>query len=315
MGYKLAGCNVLGGVEIDSKMMGVYRANHIPKHSYLMDIREFNKLDDLPAELYSLDILDGSPPCSSFSMAGNREKDWTKKKVFREGQASQVLDDLFFEFIKTAKKLKPKIVIAENVRGLLMGKARGYVKEIFRELKLAGYEPQLFCFDAANMNVPQKRERVFFVARRLDLDLPRLEFNFNNPIISLHEAFKDIDYSKEQKKYATALYAKRWHQCKIGNNFATVCNGSSFNHVKLSPFKPSATLTANDKHFHYNEPRYLTKTEICRIQTFPDDYNFLDQKPAYICGMSVPPLMVKNIMASLIQQFGWNEKTLEVLNA
>jgi DNA (cytosine-5)-methyltransferase 1 len=50
-----------------------------------------------------LDILDGSPPCSSFSMAGNREKDWGKEKKFREGQAEQVLDNLFFDFIDLQK--------------------------------------------------------------------------------------------------------------------------------------------------------------------------------------------------------------------
>ena len=60
-------------------------------------------INDLPQELYELDILDGSPPCSSFSMAGNREKDWGKDKVFREGQAMQVLDTLFF--IVTGKQI------------------------------------------------------------------------------------------------------------------------------------------------------------------------------------------------------------------
>ena len=74
MGYKLAGFNVLGGVEIDKEMMAIYRANHKPKYSYLMGVQEFNKLFEIPEELKNLDILDGSPPCSTFSMAGNREK-------------------------------------------------------------------------------------------------------------------------------------------------------------------------------------------------------------------------------------------------
>jgi DNA (cytosine-5)-methyltransferase 1 len=51
-------------------------------------------------ELFDIDILDGSPPCSSFSMSGSREKAWGKNKKFREGQANQVLDDLFFHFIQ-----------------------------------------------------------------------------------------------------------------------------------------------------------------------------------------------------------------------
>lgn len=89
MGYKLAGYNHLGGVEIDPKISAVYKANHKPKYLYTEDIRDFIKRDDIPKELYNLDILDGSPPCSSFSMAGNRDKDWNKKKVFNEGQKHQ----------------------------------------------------------------------------------------------------------------------------------------------------------------------------------------------------------------------------------
>lgn len=94
MGYKLAGCDVIGDLEIDPRMNKVYVENHHPKYNYLEDIRDFNKREDLPEELYNLDILDGSPPCSTFSMAGQREDAWGKKKKFREGQKEQTLDDL-----------------------------------------------------------------------------------------------------------------------------------------------------------------------------------------------------------------------------
>ena len=152
--------------------------------------------EDLPQELYELDILDGSPPCSSFSMAGNREKDWGKDKVFREGQAMQVLDTLFFDFIDLAKKLQPKVVVAENVKGLLLGEAKAYVRQIYREFDLAGYYVQHWLLDASKMGVPQRRERVFFIALRKDLaepflyqqDMftvnPKLELNFNELEIS-----------------------------------------------------------------------------------------------------------------------------------
>jgi DNA (cytosine-5)-methyltransferase 1 len=111
-------------------MIEAYKTNHNPKYAYLEPIQTFKNRTDLPAELYNLDILDGSPPCSSFSMAGNRDKDWGKEKKFREGQAEQVLDTLFFDFIDLAKKLQPKVVVAENVKGLLMGNAKDYVIEI-----------------------------------------------------------------------------------------------------------------------------------------------------------------------------------------
>lgn len=84
MGYKLAGFDVLGCNEIDPKMIEAYKANHNPKYAYLEPIQTFKLRNDLPDELYQLDILDGSPPCSSFSMAGNREKDTPASEYWNE---------------------------------------------------------------------------------------------------------------------------------------------------------------------------------------------------------------------------------------
>lgn len=63
MGYKLAGFDVIGCNEIDGRMMDVYCRNHDPKFPFIEPIQEFKKREDLPEELYNLDILDGSPPC------------------------------------------------------------------------------------------------------------------------------------------------------------------------------------------------------------------------------------------------------------
>ena len=161
MGYKLAGFDVIGMNEIDPRIAAIYKLNHKPKYSFICSIRDMIDAE-LPEALYNLDILDGSPPCSSFSTSGNREKDWNKVKQFAEGQALQRLDDLFFEYIALAKKIQPKIVVAENVKGLISGKARGYVKEILTSFNDANYDVQIFLLNACNMGVPQYRNRVFF---------------------------------------------------------------------------------------------------------------------------------------------------------
>ncbi len=221
MGYKLAGFDVLGCNEIDPKMMGAYIANHNPKYSFLEPIQTFKERNDLPQELYELDILDGSPPCSSFSMAGNREKDWGKEKKFREGQAKQILDTLFFDFIDLAKKLQPKIVIAENVKGLLFGSAKSYVKRIYESFDLAGYYVQHFLLDASKMGVPQRRERVFFIALRKDLaeSYPFLDLQFNEEPINFEKCtidFWDLDFDKNCiDKYAIS---KEWYNLKEGES-------------------------------------------------------------------------------------------------
>ena len=96
MGYKLAGFEVIGNVEIDQAINAMYVKNHHPKYNYNMDLRDFNALSEIPKEMYGVDILDGSPPCSTFSTSGQREKGWGVEKRFREGQKKQRLDDLFF---------------------------------------------------------------------------------------------------------------------------------------------------------------------------------------------------------------------------
>ena len=173
MGYKLAGFEHLGGVEIDKKAAETYQINHKPKYLFIEDLRKFNERQDLPDELFQLDILDGSPPCSTFSMAGSREKAWGKKKQFREGQAMQTLDDLVFVYCDTIIKLQPKVFILENVKGIIAGNAKSYSKKIVEKMTNSGYSVQVFMLNAASMGVPQKRERVFFIGSRKELHYPK----------------------------------------------------------------------------------------------------------------------------------------------
>lgn len=303
MGYKLAGFDVLGGVEIDPEMMAIYRKNHNPRHSYLMGVQDFKKIldKDLPSELFNLDVLDGSPPCSSFSMAGSREDAWGKEKKFREGQTEQVLDDLFFDFIAIAKKLQPKVVISENVKGLISGNARGYVKMIFEQFNEAGYDTQLFLLNASRMGVPQARERVFFISRRKDLNFPSIKLEFNEAVIP----FSEIDEGQINSDKLSDTVKYWWSICKEGQAISMIHPKQSyFNSKKVSRSKPLFTITSAGAKMlmHYKYPRSLSDNEIIRAQSFPRDYNFLNQKPAYVCGMSVPPLMMQRVANSVYAQ-------------
>jgi len=307
MGYKLAGYDVIGGIEIDPEMMKIYRANHNPKHSFLMGVQEFNKLptDKIPKELFDLDILDGSPPCSSFSMAGSREDDWGEKKKFREGQSHQVLDDLFFEFIKIADILKPKIVVAENVKGLVIGKAKGYVKMIADQFDAAGYDVQLFLLNSAFMGVPQRRERTFFIARRKDLKLPKIELNFNEKPISIKEAISDI-YSEKGKDHTSSINYKYFKMCKPGEAFSKYHpKGSLFQLKRLNFNEPCPTITSSFQSLSYRPEDMigLSDNQIKRLQTFPEDYKFKHQDVGYFCGMSVPPFMMQRVSDQIYKQW------------
>lgn len=317
MGYKLAGYDVIGCNEIDHRMMYAYCQNHDPRFPFLEPIQDFKNRTDLPPELFNLDILDGSPPCSSFSIAGSREDGWGKKKKFREGQSEQVLDTLFFDFIDLAARLQPKIVVAENVKGLLLGDAKAYVGRIYQEFDKAGYVVQHWLLDAQTMGVPQRRERVFFVCLRKDLidrvpctftlfdALPALKLDFNEPMIPLREI---TDY--QGREVVSPEMRKRWEARQPGDiDFGDITQRLygrelTFNTRLAYPDKVCSTLTGKeDANIHFDQPRYFGTTEVCKASSFPLDYNFTGQLPHYICGMSVPPVMMAQIASAIWEQW------------
>jgi len=305
MGYKLAGFNHLGGVEIDPKVAEVYRTNHHPKYLYIEDIRQFIKRNDLPDELYKLDILDGSPPCSSFSMAGNREKDWGKEKVFREGQALQTLDDLFFDYIALAKKLQPKVVIAENVKGLIQGNAKSYVRKIKTSFEDAGYKVQLFLLNAASMGVQQKRERVFFICQRNDLKLPVLKLEFDEKPILFSELKGDL--GKEISEHGMNI----WERRILGDrSYSDVLvrdenRESNWNSKFIYKNEVCQTVLSSDgsKVIEFDNPNHIGDAKLKMIGSFPNDYSFVDIKVQYLIGMSVPPVMTAQIAHQIYLQW------------
>jgi DNA (cytosine-5)-methyltransferase 1 len=317
MGYKLAGFDVLGCNEIDRKMMEAYQANHNPKYSFLEGIQTFKLREDLPEELYNLDILDGSPPCSSFSMVGNRESDWGKEKKFREGQADQVLDTLFFDFIDLAKKLQPKVVVAENVKGLILGNAIEYVKKIYKEFDQAGYYCQHWLLDASKMGVPQRRERVFFICLRKDLakpfleqvdfftSLPKLKLDFQEPQIPFKKVFKD--YMDRPLLDHCQKYWDIREDGDIDFSLSSVRMGKSenshFSFKYLYMNKVSNTITGGDKCVLFDRPRFRNFDELCLCGSYPKDYDFKGNKPEYLIGMSVPPVMTAQISTEIYSQW------------
>lgn len=315
MGYKLAGFDVIGINEIDKRMADLYLRNHSPKFSFIEPIQEFKNRSNLPEELFNLDILDGSPPCSSFSMSGNREEDWGKEKKFKEGQAEQVLDTLFFDFIDLAKRLQPKVVIAENVSGILKGNARDYVRKIIKDFDAAGYLMKEYSLDASRMEVPQKRVRVFFIAIRKDLqsllpkdegllfdDFPRLNMRFARDVIPLSQIrfneLNDADWTDyDQRIWDKRLYGDRDYSDVL---VRTENRNSNFNSSFLYDHEPIRTISASggSKLTLFDEPRRMNSVEMKLAQSFPLDYDFGSDKCSkiqYVLGMSVPPVMMANI--------------------
>lgn len=302
MGYKLAGYDHLGGVELDPKVAAVYKANHHPQHLYIEDIRDFNKREDLPAELYQLDLLDGSPPCSTFSTAGSREKAWGKEKHFAEGQKLQRLDDLVFVYCDTIAKLKPKVCLLENVSGLVKGNGKVYAKEICKRITEIGYRVQVFLLNASTMGVPQRRERIFFIGLRNDFNLPKLMLDFKEkPIL-----FGEIKDNMGNPINGT-LTLETWNQRKkedasIGDtNLRIKGKNTGFNDRYAKDDEVLGTIRAGGDVYLFSSPNKISQSEILKACTFPIDYEAQNVK--FYCGMSVPPVMTAQIANQIYLQW------------
>lgn len=302
MGYKLAGYDHLGGVELDPKVAAIYKANHHPKHLYIEDIRDFNKREDLPTELYQLDLLDGSPPCSTFSMAGSREKAWGKQKHFAEGQKLQRLDDLVFVYCDTIAKLKPKVCLLENVSGLVKGNGKVYAKEICKRITEIGYRVQVFLLNASTMGVPQKRERCFFIGLRNDFNFPKLVLDFKEKPILFGE-IKD----KMGNPINGTLTLETWNQRKkedasIGDtNLRIKGKNTGFNDRYAKDDEVLGTIRAGGDVYLFSSPNKISQSEILKACTFPIDYEAQNVK--FYCGMSVPPVMTAQIANQIYLQW------------
>ncbi len=172
LGYRMAGFKVLWASEFIDAARESYAANASPDTVIDgRDVREVKPEEVLAAmglKAGELDLLDGSPPCSSFSTAGKREAGWGQVKKYSD--KAQRTDDLFMEFIRLLAGIRPRTFVAENVSGLVKGTAKGYFLEILAGLKDAGYRVKVRVLDAQCLGVPQQRQRTIFVGVREDLD-------------------------------------------------------------------------------------------------------------------------------------------------
>lgn len=172
-GYAMAGYRVVWASEFIEEAARTYRANHPETILDTRDIRTVKPDEILAAtglNVGELDLLDGSPPCASYSTAGKREQLWGKAKKYSDGRVQRT-DDLFEQAVRILRGLRPKVFCFENVAGLVKGTAKGVFKEVLAALKASGYVVEARLIDASWCGVPQARQRLFFQGTRSDLAL------------------------------------------------------------------------------------------------------------------------------------------------
>ncbi len=180
LGFELAGCAVVGGIEIDLWASQTFAHNH--KHALVVtrDIQSVS--DDEFCDMFASrrpDILLGGPPCQGFSICRKNS-----------GDATDPRNSLFVEFLRVAKVLQPDFVIMENVPNI--EKARTHTGEsvleiIKRELRSLGYHVAHSVLEATDFGIPQIRKRLFVVASVNELERP-----FPNPTHSIQGVSRDL---------------------------------------------------------------------------------------------------------------------------
>jgi len=300
IGVKQAGFNLIASVENDPYCCQTLRANIKRQRENTKviesDIREINlhaMMNELGISPGEVDLLFGGPPCQAFSQIG-------KQRGLEDERGL-----LLFQMIRFAKILSPKIVLIEQVRGLLSAKDRngkrgGVFKELLKNLEKLDYVANWQLINAADYGVPQLRKRIFIVATKNGFQFPQPTHCQNDQQTSLFtlpnytkvgevirglgfpapkgeeredshvDVTPDGDRNRIKGVPEGAYLAAQTHLPKEQRGKLTPKDTTKF--LRLSRNKPANTLRCGEIFFHPTEERYLTPREYMKIQGFPDDY-------------------------------------------
>jgi DNA (cytosine-5)-methyltransferase 1 len=296
LGYSMAGFRELLAIEWDDNAVETFRLNFPDVSVYHGDIAKISVEEVLQMTglgVGELDVFDGSPPCQGFSTAGKREMSDNRNQLFRE-------------YVRLLRGLKPKVFVMENVSGMVKGKMKLIFAEIMRELKASGYKVSARLLNAMYFGVPQSRERMIFIGVREDLGIEPSHPTAETAPIELRNALNNsmVGYSDGEFTGERLEIARRIRSWGDGSD---VIKGQSFNLKRLSWEKPSRTILKsigkpNSSYggglIHPDLNRHLGIGEIKRIGSFPDEFRFIEEKyqMAWMrIGNSVPPLFMRSI--------------------
>lgn len=277
LGFENAGLQSQLLVEINKDAVATLRQNRPTHNIFEGDVSDV----DFDQYRNKIDVVSGGFPCQAFSYAG-------KSLGFEDTRGT-----LFFEFARAVKTIQPKIAIGENVRGLLRHDKGRTLHTMTTVLNNLGYRVEVRLLKSQFFDVPQKRERVFIVAMREDLDVPFLFPKERDYIITLRDAISDCPESEgsqypEKKRRVMELVPPGGYWRDLPKDVQKEYMGKSY-HLgggktgmarRLSWDEPSLTLTTSPaqkqtERCHPEHTRPLSIREYARIQTFPDDWSFV----------------------------------------
>jgi len=304
LGFKQAGYELVWANDIEKAACDTYSRN-LGNHIILGDITELN-LKLIP----DCDLMIGGFPCQDFSM------------IWKRGGLETDRGNLYKYFVRAVGLKKPKVFVAENVKGLLTANKGMAVRTITKDFARIGYKVSVDLYNFADYGVPQMRQRIFIVGIREDI-----QWDFVKPspthskenYVSSQKALigvKKIKLNNEHQNIAEKT-RKILSLIPEGGNFSDIPKNhplyvkGMISHVyrKLDRTKPSTTIIAGGGGgtwgYHFNEPRPLTNRERARLFCYPDEFEFIGSitEVRKQIGNSVPPLAAKILGQTLLPAF------------
>lgn len=312
LGFHLAGYETVWANDINEWAVKTY-AHNFGSKIVCKDIEEIDPLTD--CTIPKCDLILGGFPCQDFSIL------W--KRPGLNGERG----NLYKSFLRFIAAKKPKAFVAENVKGLLTANNGKAIEQIIRDFETIapGYivKPQLYNF--ADYGVPQFRERVLIVGIRSDIG-----FNFRHPspthgtkagkpYVTAGQALKGAANAKlnNEKMKITPKTAKMLELISEGGNFRDIPPDNPYyvkgmiSHIyrRINRNEPAKTIIAagggGTWGYHYPEPRPLTNRERARLQSFPDNFEFIGSNAEVRrqIGNAVPPQGVLMLAKALLPLF------------
>lgn len=302
--------------DYDKDTCETYWKNLCPENPKSVVCQDIRKLDyEILANISEIDGLAFGFPCNDFSVVGEQKG------------INGVFGPLYTYGVKVLKRFKPMWFLAENVGGLRNSNEGNAFQTILEELTDAGYTitPHLYKFE--KYGVPQARHRIIIIGIRNDIDVQfrvpsSKPFSDNdvscrNAIINPPIPFDALNH--EYTKHAPVVVERLKH-IKPGENAFTAnlpehlqlnVKGAKISQIykRLDPNKPAYTVTGSGgggTHvYHWHANRALTNRERARLQTFPDDFEFVGSKESVRkqIGMAVPAKGAQIIFEALLKSF------------
>jgi len=294
--YKKLPTQISYALDIDQKAINTY--NHNFKHPAVVG----SVTDVKPVDIPDFDILIGGFPCQSFSTVNP-----TKDPFDDRGQ-------LYKDMAKILKDKQPKAFIAENVKGLMVLKKGEIFRSVLKEFEQQGYRLSFHLLNSANYGIPQRRQRVFIVGIRKDINKT---FKFPSPLfyenpdsnhkswVPLKQVIKslvpdDNKYYFSKRAVEGMKNAKKNMKRGLWQDLEKTCLTITSHLAKVSLNSRDPVLLVSPKEELY---RRFTPQEAASIQSFPENFKFVgSEADAYRqIGNAIPPVLMWNVMKKLIE--------------